>query len=84
MCLTLKRNHAAPIDNKVLTGLESDLQKRLKRICEKMDEKYVPPRKFPLKRRANKKPKKKEYSDDNNTKDDDDAELEPKKHKRKG
>ena len=49
-----------------------------------MDEKYVPPRKFPLKRRANKKPKKKEYSDDNNTKDDDDAELEPKKHKRKG
>ena len=80
----IKENHASMIDNKVLRGLESDLQKRQKKICEKMGKKYVPPKKTPAKPRAKKKPKKKEYSDDSNTDidDDDDAEFQPAKKKK--
>jgi len=80
----IKENHASMIDNKVLKGLESDLQKRKKKICEKMGKKYVPPRKTPLKPRAKKikKKKAKEYSDDSNTEDDED-EFQPKKTKKK-
>ena len=80
----IKDNHASMIDNKVLKGLESDLQKRQKKICEKMGKKYVPPRKTPLKPRKPRAKKKKEYSDDSNTEDEnDDAEFQPTKKKKK-
>ena len=80
----IKENHASMIDNKVLKGLESDLQKRQKKICEKMGKKYVPPKKTPAKPRKPRAKKKKEYSDDSNTEDeDDDAEFQPSKKKKK-
>ena len=77
----IKENHAAMIDNKVLKGLESDLQKRQKKICEKMGKKYVAPKKTPAKPRGPYKKKKKKVSDESDT-EDDDVEFQPKKKRK--
>merc|ERR1712098_876415 len=70
----IKDNHMTMIDNKVLRNLEADLEKREKKVCEKMGKKYVDPKsKKKKKTPAKPKAKKRKVDSDDDTEDDDEV-----------
>ena len=71
------------IDNKVLRNLEADLEKRKKKICEKMGKKYVDPKsKKKKKTPAKSKAKKRKVDSEDDTEDEDEVYTPAKKKKK--